>query len=95
MVFTRNIIFEGSVIEDKKNGAGSSLLPPSPVIAKFQKLNGGDYVASTLVQPEGIPDAPVLQLVEDGVMNVPVEATPFTQFLVHQLAEISVARHLM
>lgn len=75
MVFTRNIIFEGSVIENKK-GEMFHPISPSPVIAKFQKLNGGDYVASTLVQPEGIPEIPVLQLVEDGVMNVPVEATP-------------------
>ena len=44
MVFTRNIIFEGSVIEDKKMGSCFTPAPRSPVIAKFPKLNGGDYV---------------------------------------------------
>ena len=59
-------------------------------------LNGGDYVSElTLVQPEGIPPAPVLQLVEEGVTNVPVDATPSTQRWVQSLAEMSVARHLM
>ena len=70
--------------------------PRSPVIAKFPNLNGGDYVSElTLVQPVGMSLTPVAQLVEDGVTNVPVEETPFTQLAVTAYAEMSVARHLM
>ena len=79
MVFTRNIIFKGSVIEDKKNGELFRPAPRSPVIAKFQKLNGGDYVASTTVQPEGIPETPVGQEDIFGFLtNVPFACTPST-----------------
>jgi hypothetical protein len=43
-----------------------------------------------------MPFAPVVQLViEAGLTNVPVAATPDTQLVVQVLADISVARHLM
>lgn len=77
-----------------KNGLPFHPSSPSPVIAKFPKLNSGDYVF-TLVQPEGTPLVPVLQLVEEGVTNVPEEATPLTQFVVQAIAEMFVARHLI
>ena len=83
MVFTRNIIFEGSVIEDKKNGELFRPAPRSPVIAKFPKLNGGDYVASCIDQFLGMPFAPSSQEDILGFLtNVPEEATFCNQLLV-------------
>ena len=81
MVFTRNIIFKGSVIENKK---GDRFVTPVPghrsKIGSEMVLNGGDYVSElTLVQPEGIPLSPVVQLVEEGVVIVPVAATLHSQ----------------
>ena len=54
------------------------------------------YYSVTTVQPVGIPLVPVVQLVILAAFtNVPVAETPLTQLLKHELAEISVARHLM
>lgn len=44
MVFTRNIIFRGSVIEDKKMGTGHHSCPGHrSKIGSEMVLNGGDY----------------------------------------------------
>jgi hypothetical protein len=43
-----------------------------------------------------MPFTPVVQLViETGLTNVPVEATPFTQLLNARDADMFVARHLI
>ena len=95
MVFTRNIIFEGSVIEDKKMGSCFTPAPRSPVIAKFPKLNGGDYVASWIVQPKGMPEVPFDQDFAGFFTKVPEEATSVTHPPVALVAEVFVAKHLI
>ena len=47
-------------------------------------------------QPEGIPDVPVgNDFMEDAFTNVPVAATPLTQFPKHPCTEMSVASIVM
>lgn len=59
------------------------------------KLKVNTY-ASITVHPVGIPLAPVVQdVIDDGLTNVPVDETPFTQLFVQFLSEIFVAKHLM
>ena len=46
--------------------------------------------------PSGIPLTPIVQpYISGDLSNTPFSATPFTQFSVHPLAVISVARHLI
>lgn len=53
-------------------------------------------VASSTVQPDGIPLLPVVQPdIDVTLTNVPVEETPDTQLLVQLFADISVARLLI
>ena len=47
-----------------------------------------------MVQPDGMPEAPVGQsFIPVALMNVPEEATPSSQPVVQESADISVARH--
>ena len=49
-----------------------------------------------MVQPDGIPYAPVVHEDMDGFLtNVPEAATLLTQLVVQPFADMSVARHLM
>ena len=49
-----------------------------------------------MVQPVGIPDDPVVQLViVEGLVNVPDVDTPSSQKNVQRTAEISVARQVI
>ena len=55
----------------------------------------GSYWALTTVQPLGMPSAPLPQLlIDEAFLNVPVVATPSSQFVVHFVAEILVARQV-
>ena len=69
------------LLKTKKWAAVSSQQPGHrSKIGSEMVLNGGDYVASCTVQPEGIPEAPVPQEDIFGFLTkVPVEATPNTQ----------------
>ena len=78
---------------------GDRFITPVPghrsKIGSEMVLNGGDYVAFLMVQPEGIPLSPLGQ--EDifaFLTNVPFEPTPETQFIVPSLPRL-VAIHLI
>ena len=58
--------------------------------------NSHNYDAFCTVQPDGIPEVPVVQDdIEAFLTNVPEAATLYTQLLVHISADISVAKHLI
>lgn len=49
-----------------------------------------------MVQPEGMPDASLVQdVIEASFTNVPEDATLSSQLSVHPKADISVAKHLI
>jgi hypothetical protein len=53
-------------------------------------------VASTIVQPLGIPLVPLgHDVIDAAFVNVPDEATPLTHVFTQLVDEISVARHII